>query len=350
MTTTRVTSRLPRYSRADLACALTPRDLQILQTVESFRLLDSEHIRALASGSGQGILRRLQKLYHGGLLDRLRPLHVHGGGSQKMVYAITNRGLNALQKEGLIKEVSKTDRNASNRDLRKESIEHRLLISHIRTVFKLACQAGPDDTDQYDATFSGVCKAKHDQPNYNEANQNSTNPGVNFLFWREGRELFDRIEVSLPHGYAQIPVAPDGFFTLQDAQRRRAHLFVEADRGTMSLKRVMLKLQAYAAWSREKRQETKLGIKNFRVLTVTTSRARCLNLIDAAEEVEPVRDNARMFLFAAEEFLPLSKPAAVLSKVWLMPDSAEPHTLLGGPGIAGTSTKEEIYPTAAGTV
>src|SRR5438552_3210680 len=177
MTTSPITPespRLPRYTRAeaDVSLALTPRDLEILRLVQSFRLLKSEHIQLLAAGSDQGIARRLQKMFHAGYLDRLRPRWVENGGSAKMIYAVTNKGTRTLQKEGLIQNPSTTDWNAQNRDLHDLSIAHTLLVSHIRATFFLACQAKPD---------------------------------LEFLFWREGRELQDTIEVALPEKYAYIP-------------------------------------------------------------------------------------------------------------------------------------------------
>src|SRR5947209_5032371 len=100
--------RLPRYRRAaaKVPCVLTERDLEILSLLHLFRLLTSEHILALISGSGQGILRRLQALFHDGYLDRLRPQYINGGGSAKMIYAITNKGAHVLQKEGLVAKLS----------------------------------------------------------------------------------------------------------------------------------------------------------------------------------------------------------------------------------------------------
>jgi len=130
MTTSPITTRLPRYRRAttEVACVLTPRDLAILRLVESFRLASSEQIQLLVSGSDQGILRRLQALFHAGYLDRLRRQYVPGGGSAKMIYAITNKGVATLQKEGLIEKATQTDRNAQNRDPR---FLHRAPPAHL---------------------------------------------------------------------------------------------------------------------------------------------------------------------------------------------------------------------------
>ncbi len=294
---TAINNRLPRYRRTTtgVRCVLTPRDLEILRTVESFRLLTSEQICALVAGSDQGILRRLQRLFHDGHLDRLRRRFVDGGGSTKMVYAITNKGVQTLQKAGLIAKATQTDRNAQNRELREFFVAHRLLVSHIRATFMLACQANPD---------------------------------LQFLSWREGREIQDSIEVALPERYATVPVAADGFFTIRDAQGR-THYFAEADCGSMSIKRFTLKLLGYAAYWKAQRHTERFGIRKFRVLTVTSSRARCRNLVSAASAaLLDARDLRAKFLFATEEQLPLADPAKVFDKIWTSPGKDEPCSLL----------------------
>jgi hypothetical protein len=61
----------------------------------------------------------------------------------------------------------------------------------------------------------------------------------------------------------------------------------------MTVKRFTLKLKAYAAYRRQKEQEQKFGIKNFRVLTITSSAARCRNLLAAAAAEEDLRGYAQ---------------------------------------------------------
>jgi Replication-relaxation len=308
--TTDTTNRLPRFRRSStqVACVLTPRDLAILRLVESFRLLTSEHLRLLAPGSDQGILRRLQILFHAGFLDRLRPQFAEGGGSSKIVYAITNRGVKTLQKEGLIQHPSKTDWNAQNRELGDIHIAHTLLVSHIRAMLTSAC---------------------------------SPLSNVQLLFWREGAKLQDRIEVALPDTYAKVPVAPDGFFGLRDA-KGRSSFFVEADRGTMTLERFTRKLKAYAAYFRQKKHEEKFGITFFRVLTVTSSAERQRNLLSSAEAAEDLRRLKRMFLFTTEEKLSLARPETIFEKLWTVPASVEPHALFGEAPSENPTHKENI--------
>jgi hypothetical protein len=66
--------RLPRFNRvAEIAAVqLTDRDRAIIEQVHRHRFLRSSHIAALLGGSTQQLLRRLQRLYHKGYLERTR--------------------------------------------------------------------------------------------------------------------------------------------------------------------------------------------------------------------------------------------------------------------------------------
>jgi hypothetical protein len=181
----------------------------------------------------------------------------------------------------LLTEASRTDWSAKNRSLHDLSIQHTLLVSQVRTVVELACRRA----------------------------------GMRLLFWKEGAALFDRVDVALAEGYAPVPVAPDAFFALQDA-KGRMNFFLEADRGTMTVKRFVRKLQAYAAYFRDGRQKEKFGIHYSRVLTVTTTPARKSNLVSGACADEGLAGLDRMFLFTAESQLSLKNPESVHSAIW----------------------------------
>jgi len=292
-----VTKRLPRYRRApEGARLLLPgRDLALLEMVNEYRLATSAHLQALAAGSNQGILRRLQKLFHAGFLDRLVRMPRQKAGSAKMVYALTNRGVRELQKEGLIQSVTATDWNAQNRDLHGYGIEHTLLISQVRAVLESACRKHPD---------------------------------MRIVAWQEGPTTFDAVEVALNNGYARIPVAPDAFFGLEDP-KGRSYFFLEADRGTMTVPRFARKLVAYAAYWRERRHEQKFAIRYFRVLTVTTSAKRTEHLVAAARNADGVDGLGRLFLFTEEQRLRLDDPATIFTRIWTTPADPALHPLLG---------------------
>ena len=293
--------RLPRYRRAagEVPLLLTERDLNILARVESHRLASSDQLRHLVQGSGQQILRRLQKLYHAGYLDRIRPQPVKGGGSTPMVYAIANRGVRALLEAGRLQDASQTDWSAKNRSLHDLSVAHALLVSQVRTVVELASAARPN---------------------------------FRLPLWREGRDLYDAAEVVLAEGYRRIPVAPDAYFALENA-KGRMHFFLEADRGTMTLKRFVLKLKAYAAFFRERRHQEKFSIRFFRVLTVTTSAVRKRNLVSAARAEDDVRALGRMFLFTDETALSVAHPERVLGSIWTTAQGEDASLVLGSSGV-----------------
>lgn len=295
--TTQAQKRLPRYRRAatKVPCQITDRDLDILALVYMHRLASSDHMQALLPGSDQGILRRLQRLYHAKYLDRIRPQWREQPGSAKMIYAITNRGVRALLNAGLINQASRTDWNSQNKDLHDLSVRHQLLVSYVRSVLTLGCRRNPD---------------------------------VSLRFWYEGRKLQDTIEVALENGYTQVPVAPDAYLGIEDAQGR-LHLFLEADRGTMTVKRFALKLKAYAAYYRAGRHTEKHGISHFRVLTVTSSRQRQANLIEAAKAIPEFAPHrlGRMLLFASSDALSLARPESIFENLWTSPANGEPCSL-----------------------
>jgi len=174
------------------------------------------------------------------------------------------------------------------------SIRHRLLVSHIRAVITPACRNHPE---------------------------------LKLLTWKEGRAIQDAVEIAVPIGYERVPVAADGFFSL-GLQESRANYMVEADRGTSTVKRFTTKLQGFAAWHRQQRHKTKLGITSFRVLTVTSSDERLEHLVVSARQVCDVKDRGRMFLFTTEKELSLSKPDTMLNKIWTSVTEDEPCSIL----------------------
>jgi hypothetical protein len=288
--------RLPRYCRIEEQAhlALTPRDLAILRTVQAYRLASSDQIQALTDGSNQGILRRLQKLFHAGLLDRVIRRSSDSHENTRMVYAMTNRGVKVLQKEGLMGELTKTDLNAQNRDLHGYSVEHALLVSQFRAVLDRACALG----------------------------------GLKVLGWREGPRTWDAVEVPMERGYARVPVAPDAFFGLEDP-KGRLYFFLEADRGTMTVRRFMRKLEGYAAYWRDKRHQQKFGIRYFRVLTVATGSNHMENLVAAARKTESLAGLGRLFLFTEAASLRLDDPAGLFSPIWTTLADQGLHSILG---------------------
>lgn len=117
-----------------------------------------------------------------------------------------------------------------------------------------------------------------------------------------------QVEVRQDGKVHRLGLEPDQVFDLQfeDApENRRRAFFFEADRGTMPVARKGLgptsfrrKLLAYQETWRQGLHRSHLGIPNFRVLTVTTSRERVAHLVEACQSLS---GSSRHFLFTEKE-------------------------------------------------
>jgi DNA-binding Lrp family transcriptional regulator len=122
--------RLPRFTRVKQITPpqLTARDREIIQYVFAHCFLRSTHIHKLIGGSHQQLLRRLQRLYHHGYLERPRVQidYYHQGGSQSMVYGLGHKGA-ALLKRELNLPFHQLDWSAKNQDVKRLFLEHALM-------------------------------------------------------------------------------------------------------------------------------------------------------------------------------------------------------------------------------
>jgi Replication-relaxation len=281
--------RLPRFKRAPArGMILTPRDLDILRAVHRYRLLRSTHLTALADGSRQTTLRRLQLLFHHGYLDRpAAQLDWYVRGSEPLAYALGNRGAQALAAEGELK--SGALRWDKNRNVSRQFLRHTLAVAEVMVAVEVACR----DTE-------GVALI---QPEEILAAVPEATRRLRLPFrWQ--------VEVTEGEKLQHLGVEPDRVFGLRfggrPPSRDRAYFFLEADRGTMPVTREGLaqtsfrrKLIGYRETWRQGLHRTHLGIPNFRVLTVTTSRERVGHLVEACRSL--ASGGAGLFLFTDQE-------------------------------------------------
>ena len=76
-------------------------DFQILELVHDYRFINTAHLEALTGKHRLAVQRRLQNLFHYGYVDRpSRQMRSWNIGSNKMVYAISNKGAKVLRKRG----------------------------------------------------------------------------------------------------------------------------------------------------------------------------------------------------------------------------------------------------------
>lgn len=116
----------------------------------------------------------------------------------------------------------------------------------------------------------------------------------------------------------KINIVPDAIFgihfTNKSDGRNKSYFFLEADRGTMPLTRkdfrqtsFLRKLESYRDTYLNALQTKYFGIKNFRVLTVTTGKERTDNLVEVCKQ--NITDvPAGVFLFSNQLELKRSNP------------------------------------------
>ena len=297
--------RFPRFKRvtAMSRMQITERDREIVRLVHRYRFLRSPQIVALMADGSQQLLRRLQLLYHHGYLERPRAQldYYQRGGSRHIVYGLGNKGGMVLKRElgTVFQEISWGEKN---RAVGRIFLEHAVLVSDVMVAIELACRER----------------------------------GIRLLTERElsgdsKRQIRWRVNL---HG-RKLGVIPDRVFALefkdQSGKYERVIFFLEADRGTMPVVRRTLaqtsfyrKLLAYEATWVQSVHRTRFGFHRFRVLTVTSSRARVKSLIESCSGLQRGKG---LFLFAEHSLF--RNPGDIFSSVWQTCKEGETASLLG---------------------
>lgn len=287
-------TRKPLYKRTpDEHIQLTERDLDLIQCVYRHRLLRTSHLLKLLGQDFSSIktLRgRLSKLYHHGYLDRVREENDFAPGTNPVIYAVATKGVSLLaQGRGVHK--TKTDITFANRRLSRLFIEHALLVADVMVAFEAACRGqavrlitpeeilarSPEEIRKQKNPFGWKVSLKHRQGNF------------------------------------KLGVVPDKIFGLHFQERpegrNRLYFFLEADRSTMPVIRKSLsqtsyfkKMLGYYETYKQGLHTQKYNIKNFRVLTVTTSRERIQTMLEANRRLNQGQ-GSRIFLFAHRDQL-----------------------------------------------
>lgn len=276
--------RLPRFIRSPEipTFQLTDRDRAILRHVQRHRFLRSDHIVALSAGSRQQVLRRLQRLYHGGYLERPRcQIDYYQSGSRRIAYSLGNKGAAWLKRELSLK-FHRLDWKQKSR-VGRLFLEHALLVSDIMVAIELACR-NRKDIRLLSADDLRIAKM---------------------------REPFQwKVDIGQRQ---KCGVIPDRVFGLEFSGKQ-CWYFLEADRDTMPINRSNLdqssfqrKLLAYGATWSQNLHRTRFGWQRFRVLTVTTNCQRVQGMIEACQGLA---HGHGLFLFAEANDLLQSDPFA----------------------------------------
>jgi hypothetical protein len=277
---------------------LTCRDLTLLAHVARHRFLTSAHLAALDGGSPQGVLRCLRSLYDHGYLDRPKAqlAALRDEGPRPFVYGIGQRGVRALREYG-----SRIDDQVDWSEKNKRSgaifIAHTLGIADFMVGLELACRA------------RGTVSVIREEEIIAAASSET----------RAAREPLRWEAVSIENGKRERwSVVPDGIFGLSFPDGSAAYFLLEFDRGTIPISRrggdhrsIRRKLKTYYDGWRAQRHVEQFGLKQMRVLTITSSPERAHNMVGAVRSITEGR-GSNFFLFVDRDAVTVSDPLNVL--------------------------------------
>jgi len=219
---------------------LQDRDIELLNYAFQLRIATVDHLSSLSGRSVRALWGRLFKL------KERRYLASVARFMQKHVYALGPSGISALIDQGFAP-ADLAEKRLRHNERKELGIRHALFIADIHARLLLLTRSGPTSLSR----------------------------------WIEGPSLWDTVVTR--DGAAAIPIRPDAYFILKQANRPEAkttaHVFLEADRSTMAHTRMAAKSQGYLAFYDQSRHAQKYpGMKSFIVATVTQTRSRAEEL------------------------------------------------------------------------
>jgi hypothetical protein len=336
--------RLKKYSREKSENLpprrITPRSVEIVDTVRRYRFLPTSMIVRLVPGDVRTTERHLQTLYHQELVNRFAfPSSFYP--TEFVYYLDDRRSLALLTGDGRPVEREDYEIVRLNREkgysritMGREAVKfqgrlmhlhHELMISRFRYMLEMACR-----------------KSKGE---------------VELLGFYQGSALWN--EVSVPKAYCDragnfaesdetetLPHRPDAFFALRFSSRDEKlkdevqYFFYEADRKTTSIKKFNRKLRAHFHYVvKQKLHERDYGVKRIRAVLIESIEDHWTNRLrlHARSPLVAGRKPSPLFWFTAadqiferkitvvikgrEREIPvfLEKPELVFEKIWATP-------------------------------
>lgn len=283
--------------------ALTTRDLKLLAHVARHRFLTSAQLAALDGGSPQNVVRALRLLFDHGYLDRpashlvMVPLQ----GTRPLVYALGQRGARALRAHGHLVD-ARVDWTEKNKRAGAVFIEHTLAIADFLSGLEVACSE--------QATVALM----------REEDVLALAPAATRAAREPLRFAVDKAVMGRRQRYS---VVPDGLFGLRFADDSAAYFMLEVDRGTIPISRtdgkgrssawqksITYKLATYWEGWKAGRHVEQFGLKQVRVLMLTTSEERMKRMLAVVDELTQGRGSG-FFLFGHMAQLRGDDPLAV---------------------------------------
>ena len=232
-------------------------------------------------------------LYHHQFLDRPSEQieFYQYAGSKPMVYAIGNRGADLLA-EAFAVPRGKIDWTSKNREIGPIFLDHTLLVADVMVAFEAACQKSGR------VRSSGPTRSSRARPRRRE--------GAKIRSSGTCRQTTgDRTS-----SWAWCPTKYSGFSTWTSRKGRtgRISFWKRTGRRCRSCAPISGRPRFTARWWATTRRGSRgftpqvYNIRNFRVLTVTSSPPRVKNLIEANKQLGNGQ-GSRLFLFSHEEAL-----------------------------------------------
>lgn len=271
------------------ASADVQRTVAVLDLLRRFRFLTRRQL-SLTAGCAPEDLDRLEAADYIVGFDVIQPF---GDGTGERVYALARTGAHALMARlGLDRtEVAYLTPSARKRSLL--SLEHTLLRNEIGLAIAMAATHAPDmEILSWEMSPLRIGSAVH---------------------------LYDE-----RRGAQRVPLVADGL-ALVRVHGRVHGLLVEADRGTVSLPRMVLKYRGYVSWWRSGGMERTFGVRAMRVLTVATSEKRMERLRATARAAIHRGTGTRLLWFATDEDCRIDGPSVLTAPRWKLAHTVNSH-------------------------
>jgi DNA-binding MarR family transcriptional regulator len=292
-----VRERRKLFERPDepRAMRVTPRDVALLGNIGRLRLASGAQLAALDGGSAQNVSRSLLALWENGYVERpeaqaaSRLLYE---GSRPVIYGLTRKGAALLRRYGHDVRRRLLDGIDKERDAGWRFVEHTVSIAEFMVRLELSLRG------RNDLRILERGEILEDAP-------------------KSKRDRLVRIEASIRINGAlrKNAVIPDALFGLRFNEDEESYFMLEIDRGEMPVERYKntvrtyfsKKMLTYYEANRQQRHVHDLGLKNFRVLTVTTTKERVERMLAALDAITEGR-GSNMFLFADQATLTAGNP------------------------------------------
>jgi len=277
---------------------VTPRDIALLENIGRLRLVSAAQLAALDGGSAQNVSRSLLALWENGYVERPEAQaasRILYEGSRPVIYGLTRKGAALLRTYGHDVRRRLLDGIDKERGAGWRFVEHTVSIAEFMVRLEVALRGRKD---------------------------------VRLLERREivedalktTRDRLVKLEASIRIGgvLRKNAVVPDALFGLRFNNDEESYFMLEIDRGEMPVERYKntrgtyfsKKMMSYYEANRQQRHVHDLRIKNFRVLTVTTTKERVERMLTALDGITDGR-GSNMFLFIDETKLAASNPLDV---------------------------------------